>query len=93
MGVAAGRSLGPRHRHWTSQNYFRVNPISRFARALLLFAHALTCIVRKRIIVVNKIVQSWDTERHGTLNTKELRGALRSLNMRLSAIQAQEVSR
>ncbi len=41
--------------------------------------HTLTC--------------SWDTKCNGTLDTSQLRGALRTLNMRLSATQAKEVSR
>lgn len=36
---------------------------------------------------------SWDTERNGALDNNQLRGALRTLNMRLSVTQATEVSR
>lgn len=36
---------------------------------------------------------SWDLDQSGKTSPDELRGALRSLNMRMSAAQAQEVAR
>eukprot|EP00752_Nemacystus_decipiens_P004820 g4387.t1 len=43
--------------------------------------------------ILKSLFLNWDTERNGTLDTDQLRGALRTLNMRLSATQAKEVSR
>ncbi|CAM9607524.1 unnamed protein product [Pylaiella littoralis] len=43
--------------------------------------------------ILKSLLLNWDTERNGALDNKQLRGALRTFNMRLSATQAAEVSR
>ncbi|CAM9876571.1 unnamed protein product [Ectocarpus sp. 12 AP-2014] len=43
--------------------------------------------------ILKNLFLNWDTERIGALDTKQLRGALRTLNMRLSATQAKELTR
>ncbi|CAM9371727.1 unnamed protein product, partial [Scytosiphon promiscuus] len=43
--------------------------------------------------ILRSLFTKWDTELNGALDTTQLRGALRTLNMRLSATQAKEVAR